>query len=209
MAKEPFFASRTEGEKASAGRDVEAAEGAHKALELVALRGTEVLGVRHVLDGGSCWIGQAPESIARIPMLEYGGHPALVAEVKEGQFMLHVPPRARGRTHGRDGLGRLVMGPVSLEVEEGDRAVIVLGPVQIRARLVAIEVTGKERVRIPSETRRLLTVMGALYITALALCAAIAPARPERLPHGAIRRAIATITESVASVNTPSEIRRQ
>jgi hypothetical protein len=201
MLKEPFFASRTEGEKASAGRDVEAAEGAHKALELVALRGTEVLGVRHVLDGGACWIGQAPESIARIPMAEYGGRAVVVAEVREGQFTLHVPPRARGRTHGKDGLGRLVMGPVSLEVEEGDRAVIVLGPVQIRARLVAIEASGKERVRIPNETRRLLTVMGALYITALALCAAIAPARTERLTHGAIRRAIATITESVASVN--------
>ncbi|MRG95140.1 hypothetical protein [Polyangium spumosum] len=201
MAKEPFFASRTEGEKASAGRDVEAAEGAHKALELVALRGTEVLGVRHVLEGGACWIGQAPDTLARIPTAEYGGQAIAVAEVREGQFTLHVPPRARGRTHGKDGLGRLVMGPVSLEVEEGDRAVIVLGPVQIRARLVAIEATGKERVRIPSETRRLLTVMGALYVTALALCAAIAPARPEPLPQGAIRRAIATVTETLASVN--------
>ncbi|MDI1445648.1 hypothetical protein [Polyangium sp. 6x1] len=208
MAKEPFFASRTEGAKTSTGRDVEAAEGAHKALELVALRGTEVLGVRHVLEGGSCWIGQAPESIARIPMAEYGGQAAVVAEVKEGQFVVHVPPRARGRTHGKDGLGRLVTGPVSLEVEEGDRAVIVLGPVQIRARLVAIEASGKERVRIPSETRRLLTVMGALYVTALALCAAIAPARPERLANGAIRRAIATVTESVASLNTTHELDR-
>lgn len=209
MAKEPFFASRTEGEKTSGGRDVEAAEGAHKALELVALRGTEVLGVRHVLEGGSCWIGQAPESIARIPMSEYGGPSVVVAEVKEGQFMLHVPSRARGRTHGKDGLGRLVVGPVSLEVEEGDRAVIVLGAVQIRARLVAIEATGKERVRIPSETRRLLTVMGALYVTALALCAAIAPARPELLSHGAVRRAIATITESVASVNATHRFDRR
>ncbi|MDI1429750.1 hypothetical protein [Polyangium sorediatum] len=208
MAKEPFFASRTEGEKTSEGRDVEAADGAHKALELVALRGTEVLGVRHVLDGGVCWIGQAPESIARIPMTEYGGHPVVVAEVKEGQFVLHVPPHARGRTHGKDGLGRLVTGPVSFEVDEGDRAVIVLGPVQIRARLVAIEASGKERVRIPNETRRLLTVMGALYVTALALCAAIAPARPERLANGAVRRAIATVAESVVSVNAARELDR-
>ncbi|TKC94131.1 hypothetical protein E8A74_48740 [Polyangium fumosum] len=187
---------------------MEAADGAHKALELVALRGTEVLGVRHVLDGGVCWIGQAPESIARIPMTEYGGHPVAVAEVKEGQFVLHVPPHARGRTHGKDGLGRLVTGPVSFEVDEGDRAVIVLGPVQIRARLVAIEASGKERVRIPNETRRLLTVMGALYVTALALCAAIAPARPERLANGAVRRAIATVAESVVSVNAARELDR-
>ncbi len=208
MAKEPFFASRTEGSRTFRGRDVEAAEGAHKALELVALRGTEVLGVQHVLEGGSCWLGQMPESIARIPMTEYGGQPAVVAEVKEGQFVLHVPPRARGRTHGKDGLGRLVMGPISLEVDEGDRAVIVLGAVQIRARLVPVETSGKERMRIPGETRRWLTVMAALYVTALALCAMIAPARPEQVTSGAIRRAIAAVTESVASVNGMEGIAR-
>ena len=35
------------------------------ALELVAMRGKDVVGVRHLLDGGTAWVGNAAETMAR------------------------------------------------------------------------------------------------------------------------------------------------
>jgi len=195
MAKESFRASRAEGSLGIGEDDARAAEQAPWALEIVAVSGAEVLGVRHVLDGGVCWVGQHPESVARIPMGDYGGRPALLAEVEDGRFYLHVPPNARGRMHGADGIGRLSMGPTSLEIGEGDRAVLLMGPVQIRARLVVVTASGGPEVRIPSEARRWLAVMAALYVMALALCAIVSPTRILRLREGGIRRAAAEVME--------------
>src|SRR5262249_56378770 len=45
------------------------------ALELVAMRGKDVVGVRHLHEGGSAWVGNAAETMARVPMREFGGHP--------------------------------------------------------------------------------------------------------------------------------------
>jgi hypothetical protein len=198
MAKNLGGASRTDGHRSGASRDTTASSGAYRALELVAMRGAEVLGVRHVLEGGKCWVGCGEDSIARIPMGDYGGQPALVAEVSAEQFVLHVPPRARGRTHA-DGIGRLVTGPVSIEVKEGDRAVVVLGAVQIRARVVPVEARAAPPARVSTEVRKWLTVMGALYVAALATTAIVAPARAEKVASGGVRRAIATVTEKMAS----------
>jgi hypothetical protein len=205
MAKNLRSASWTDGQRGGASRGSEESEGACRALELVAMRGADVLGVRHVLEGGRCWVGPSEESIVRIPMGDYGGQAALVAEVVAGQCLLHVPPRARGRTHGKDGLGRLVMGPVSLEVKEGDHAVLVLGAVQIRARVVPVEARIAPATRMTVEVRRWLTVMAALYVTALAATAMLAPERPERLANGGIRRALGEVTERLASVNGVGE----
>lgn len=193
MAKELGGASRTEGRTTLSGALSEARREARIALELVAVRGADVLGVRHVLEGGKVWVGQAPESIARIPMGEFGGRAALLAEVSDEQFVLHVPPRARARMHGHDGLGRLSIGPTMVSLAEGDRVVIVLGQVQIRARIVPIEaVTTPEA---SGETKRWIAVMGAVYLLALLVCALVAPARPGRLPHGGLQRLLEAATE--------------
>ena len=67
------------------------------------------------------------------------GAPMILGEVTTEGFLVHVPPSARARMHGADGLGRLVMGPETLALREGDKTVVVLGAVQIRARVVPVE----------------------------------------------------------------------
>jgi hypothetical protein len=144
-----------------------------------------------LLEGGKCWVGNVAESIAKIPMSDFGGEPALFAEVTAGRFVVHVPPRARGRMHGgRDGLGRLVAGPMEIEVKDGDRAVVVLGAVQIRARVVAVETSGATRPSRSKDTWRWIALMGALYVAALAICALLAPERAATLERGGLQRAL-------------------
>src|SRR5262245_30272816 len=70
------------------------------ALELVATRGKDVVGVRHVLDGGRAWVGNVADAIARVSSRDLGGHPHLVGEARAGTFAVCVPPRARARLHG-------------------------------------------------------------------------------------------------------------
>ena len=72
-------------------------EGAHakKALELVAMRGREVIGVRHLLVGGTAWIGDVREALARVPTHEIGGKPMVVSAVTRDEYLLYVPARAR------------------------------------------------------------------------------------------------------------------
>jgi hypothetical protein len=203
MGKELGGASRTE-RKAEAviAPPAEAQGEMLNALELVAVRGTDVIGVRHLLEGGQAWVGQSPESIARVSMGEWGGHATVLAECVGGRFVLHVPPRARARMHGSDGLGRLAIGPVDIEVEEGDRTVVVMGQVQIRARIVPVEMSAPLSSRVPGEAKRWIAVMGALYITALALCAMIAPSRPSMLDSGLRRAVDSTLERTVAQVST-------
>lgn len=109
------------------------------ALELVALRGKDVIGVRHLRPGGAAWVGNVADSLARVPARDLGGQPLVVGEVRGGAYTLHVPPRARARYHGADGIPRLVMGPHRIDLKEGERAVVVLGAVQIRAQVVPFE----------------------------------------------------------------------
>jgi len=201
MAKDLGGASRTDGPVGGPSRETPTSMGAFRALELVAIRGPDVLGVRHLLEGGECWLGSGEDLLARIPMGDYGGQPALFADVREGRCTLHVPARARGRIHGDDKLGRLVTGPDTIEVKEGDRAVVVLGPVSIRARVVSIEASASVPTRpLNVEVRKWLTVMGALYIAALAAAALLAPDCPDKPASRGIRSAIVEMTERLASV---------
>src|SRR5262245_37964167 len=94
------------------------------ALELVAMRGKDVVGVRHLQEGGTAWVGNVGETIARVSMREFGGQPFMVGDVRAGTYTVQVPPRARARVHGWDGIPRLVVGPHRAELREGERAVV-------------------------------------------------------------------------------------
>lgn len=197
MRKQVGGASRTLGRQGKVPCERPARVGSLRALEVVATRGADVLGVRHLLEGGACWVGPAQSSIANIPMSDYGGA-SMVAEVVDGQCRLHVPPRARARTHGKDGLGRLLMGPVDLDIAEGDRAVVVLGAVQIRARVVNIETAGKVEPYRRRDALKWLLAVATLYFVVLGVCALVAPEKPKQLEPGALQRAVAATLDRAA-----------
>jgi hypothetical protein len=157
------------------------------ALELVAMRGKDVLGVRHLVDGGTAWIGNVSESLARLSMREFGGQPIMIGEVRAGTYALHVPPRARARAHGWDGIPRLMIGPHRIELREGERAVLVLGAVQIRAQVVPFEVSTAGS-RMPLRVAAWAAAIGLVYVGALALASALGPSTPPRLTTGAVQR---------------------
>jgi hypothetical protein len=156
------------------------------ALELVAMRGKDVVGVRHLIDGGTAWVGNVAEAIARISMREYGGQPFLVGRVDGATYTISVPPRARGRIHGSDGIPRLVIGPHTVRLTEGERAVLVIGPVQIRAQVVPFE-TAAGGLRMTVGVAGWLAVLAALYVAALGLSTTLSSPLPP-LDHGAMAR---------------------
>jgi hypothetical protein len=108
----------------------------------------------------------------------------------------------RGRLHQVDGLGRLLSGPTEVALREGDRAVLVLGAVQVRAQIVPIEIVSRSaafgrRLGFPgagdsgmASAARWAALVGALYVVALGICATLAPREPAHLEAGALRRAI-------------------
>jgi hypothetical protein len=175
----------------------------------VALRGKDVIGVRHVLDGRA-YIGSGPDVVARV-VVDGAGEAPLIAEVTGDRFVVRVPPRMRARMHGVDGLGRLLTGPAEIPLREGDRAVLVLGAVQVRAQIVPIEILsrsaalgqglGLERPRGSglSGAARWIGLVGAMYAAALGLCAALAPRDPAHLEEGALQRVIAAAEAIAAS----------
>src|SRR6185503_9767458 len=59
--------------------------GERKALELIATRGREVIGVRHLLEGKTARIGDVREALARVPMNELGGRSLVVGAVARGE----------------------------------------------------------------------------------------------------------------------------
>jgi hypothetical protein len=157
------------------------------ALELVAVRGKDVVGVRHLHEGGTAWVGNVAETMARVSMRELGGQPLMVGEARAGTYAVHVPPRARARIHGADGIPRLVVGPYRIELLEGERAVVVLGGVQIRAQVVPFEVPAP-RFKVTAAAAACVAVLGLVYAAAIAVTAAIAQPTPERLPHGTMQQ---------------------
>jgi hypothetical protein len=161
-----------------------------RALEIVATRGHDVIGVRHLLEGGECWVGSAQSSIASVSMRAYGGHAMVIARVADGQCNVHVPPFARARTHSADGLGRLLTGPVDVPISEGDRAVIVLGPVHIRARIIRIQLAGKVETYRRQDALKWLLVAATLYFSVFGICALVVPEKPRPLERGALQRAV-------------------
>lgn len=162
------------------------------ALELVAMRGKDVVGVRHVQEGGTAWVGNVAETIARVSMREYGGHPFMVGDVRAGTYTIQVPPRARARVHGADGIPRLVVGPHRVDLREGERAVVVLGGVQIRAQVVPFEVPAS-RFRITAGVAAWVAVLGAIYLAAMAFTATAAQPVPLKVEPGAIQRVHAKV----------------
>ena len=162
-----------------------------RALEIVATRGRDVLGVRHLLEGGTCWVGPAQSTIANVSMREFGGQAALLAEIVDGRCVVHVPPLARARTQDADGLWRLLMGPLDTVISEGERAVVVLGPVQIRARVIHIERAGSTLPPRQRDILKWLLCMAALYFLLFGLFMLVVPEKPRRLENGALQRAVA------------------
>jgi hypothetical protein len=156
----------------------------HLALELVAMRGKDVVGVRHLQEGGSAWIGNTAETMARVSMREYGGDPLLLGEVRSGTYAVQVPPRARARVHGGDGVPRLVVGPHRAELLPGERVVVVLGAVQIRAQVVPFEVPAP-RFKVTGGVAAWLAVLGAVYAAAIALTALTGQAAARHPDRGA------------------------
>lgn len=163
-----------------------------KALELVAMRGRDVIGVRHLLEGGRGWLGHASDSFARVPMGDFG-QAVLVGEVVGARFVVAVPPRARARLHNRDGLARLLVGPDRVSLAEGDRAVVVLGPVQVRARIVPISTLEKHR-SLSVAALRWVAILAAIYVIVLAVVAVLAPARTGRLEPDGVEGSVRTIS---------------
>ena len=143
------------------------------ALELVAMRGKDV-------------VGGVGDAIARIPSRELGGHPFLVGEVRSGTYALHLPNRARARLHGSDGIPRLMIGPHRMELGEGDRAVLVLGPVQIRAQLVPFE-TAPSSLKTSTRIGMWVAAIGLIYAASLAVSAALSQPAPHVDP-GAVHQ---------------------
>lgn len=168
-----------------------------RALELVAMRGPDVIHVRHLLPGGRAWIGSTGETIARVPMAEFGGQPMVVAEVTSAEFVLNVPPKARARTHTVDGLGRLAVGPHRIVLREGDRSVLIVGPVQIRARIVTLRPTPMKH-PLSRDAKKWIGLLGAIYVLALIFCVLVAPPRTERLLSGVILRAVSAATHKIS-----------
>jgi hypothetical protein len=161
-------------------------EETRQALELIAVRGRDVLGVRHLVEGGTAWVGNVSDALVRLQLDDFGGQPLLVGEVLSGEHMLYVPARARARMHKRGDLPRLLAGPHRIALSEGERAVIVLGSVQIRAQIIRVAV---------SPTRAALAgaagwivLAAASYVMALGICAALAPPPSLTLDRGVLQR---------------------
>ncbi len=166
----------------SAGKHIET----RRALELVAVRGRDVLGVRHLIEGGTAWVGDVTDALARIQLEEFGGRPLLVGEVLSGEHTLHVPPRARARMHKRGDLPRLIAGPHRIALSEGQHAVLVLGAVQIRARIVRVAAS-PTRAAIKGAAGW-IAVAAVVYVVALAICASLAPSPSLTLDRGVLQR---------------------
>jgi len=169
-----------------------------KALELIASRGREVIGVRHLVQGGTARIGDVREALARVPMNEVGGRALVVGEVTQSEYLLHVPPRARARWHSRGAIPRLLVGPETIALAPGDRAVLVLGQLQVRARIVDIEAlsTGP---RWGSGIAGWIVFVAAVYLAALTVCAVVAPPQVPRLPRGALHHVQAELLQRLPS----------
>src|SRR4029077_12446174 len=135
---------------------------------LVAVRGKDVVGVRHLQEGGSAWVGNVADPLARIPLRDFGGLPLVVGEVRSGTYVVHVPPRARARVHRADGVPRLLVGPMRVELFDGERAVVVLGAVQIRAQVVPFEVP-EPRFKLTAGAAAWIALLGVVYAAAIAL----------------------------------------
>jgi hypothetical protein len=151
-----------------------------RALELVVVRGAEVLGVRHLLAGASAWLGSA-ESIAPVSMEDFGGRPMPIGDATSSGFYVQIPPNARARLHDAGGVPRILAGAQRIEVQSGDKVVIVLGPVSVRARVVAVDGVGRAP-NLADRALRWIAVLSVLYLVALGLMAWLGSAAEQPAP---------------------------
>jgi hypothetical protein len=162
-----------------------------RALELVVVRGAEVLGVRHLLAGASAWLGSA-DSIAPVSMAGFGGRPVAIGEATTSRFYVQVPPNARARLRSADGLPRILAGAQRLQLRRGDTVVIVLGPVSVRARLVAVDGVGRTP-NLADRALRWVAVLSVLYLVALGLMAWLGSTSDASVgPRGELQHAAST-----------------
>lgn len=151
-----------------------------RALELVAVRGKDVVGVRHLVDGGRATMGAGADAIVRLADTDA---PFTVATVRGDDFVLRVPAKARARVHGADGIPRLVAGPADVRLAEGERAVLYVGEHQLRARVAQIETLARG-VAASAKAIRWIAIVGAVYVAALGLCATLVPSHAPQLTAG-------------------------
>ena len=74
----------------------------------------------------------------------------------------------------------------------------MLGPVQIRARIVNIQTSGKADDHRRNDALKWLVAMAALYFIVLGICAALAPEKPQTLEPGALQRAVSATLDRAA-----------
>lgn len=196
-------------------RSPETGTGKAQALELVVMRGKDVVGVRHILDGRA-HVGVDAQAIAKVP----AARSEVIAEVVGGRFTLFVPAGTRARLHQADGLARLLRGPAEVTLVKGDRAVLVLGTLQIRAQIVPVEVAprtapvaslsaraggaGRMGERRAPGMLSWVAMAGTLYAAALAICVIFAPRERLQLDAGTVGRAV---TAATATATTPQSSR--
>lgn len=198
MRKQVGGASRSPAQHGQVSCEKPLGSGTVRALELVVTRGRDVIGVRQLLEGRACWIGPAQSSILPVPMTQFGGRPLVIAEVVETRCKVYVPPNARARLHGKDGLGRLLVGPAELEITEGERAVVVLGAEQIRTRVIHIESVRKVKPSTAREVVRWLMLGAAFCVVVFGAFALRGTAKTKRLDNGAVQRAVGPTLEHAA-----------
>src|SRR6185369_4994507 len=81
---------------------------------------------------------------------------------------------------------RLLSGPHRIALREGERAVLVLGPVQIRAQVVRVALSPTRAAL--AGVMRWIALAVASYLAALGICAALAPPPSLTLPRGRLQR---------------------
>jgi hypothetical protein len=195
-ARRDRLSGRASPEAASAARP----RSTRRALELVAMRGGDVIGVRHVLDGARAMLGQGSEALAPVGVDAAGATSFTVGEVNGDEFVVHVPDRARVRSGVPSGLARLGTGPTTLVLAVDQRAVVVLrSGIQIRARIVEVDIRpGSQPKRSPSV--RWLVAVGALYVGALALCAVMVPDHRAAMEEGSLQRVVQSVTSQAIAL---------
>lgn len=158
-----------------------------RALELVATRGGAMIGMRHLLAGTKAWLGKGEASFVHVPMAGFGGAPRVLAQATSRALFVSVPPNARARLHGADGLGHILTGGARVTLMDGDSLVIVLGAIQIRARAVNVP-TLRARSGAAGHTLAWVAALAVLYFAALVVCAWLTPHRavaaPAPVPSG-------------------------
>lgn len=100
-------------------------------LEVVVLWGATVVATRHLERGASATLGDAPDTLLRLPAEVLGAEVFVVADAARTGFVALVPPGASAEIV-RGGVSSFVAGPASIATGLGDRVTLVLGDFRVR-----------------------------------------------------------------------------